>query len=660
MPPRLTRPPRRLLALGLVFALLSTDEALAAPRALSAADKETAQSAFYFVERDNWREALLHARRAKQPLVGEYMTWRVLRNSDIFNFSDYFQFMMAHPDWPDRNRLLIRAEDKLYLEGINSMPRAELVRWFRQFPPVSGKGKLLYAQLLPPGEETTKVIRAAWIEGDYDPSQEQDILQRYGQSLRQQDHVARIDRLVWEGKTTAASRLFFAVPKGYQSLFEARIRLALNKPGAEGVIAQIPSSLRNDPGLLYERMKWRDRKGMEPGVRELLYEAPANIPFPDKWWSVRHKLVRKALDSGQTKTALDLLAKHGQTEGSELADALWLQGWIHLTKLKQPGKALPFFLQLEKSVAFPVSKSRAAYWAGRSYEAMGQPQEAQQKYATGATYPTTFYGQLCHGKLKNAPPFSIPSFLSPSAQEKQQFEADSRVGVVHMLANAGREQDALVFINHMANEPVSHARAMMVAELGNSIGRPDFSLIAAKESLKQNIILPQQSYPFFRISFTPRGEEALIWAITRQESLFNPNAESSAGAKGLMQLLPSTAKEVARKNDISFAPAQLNHPNTNLQLGDAYINQMIRQFDGSYVMAIAAYNAGPGRVRQWEGQYGHPGKTLEQAIDWIETIPFNETRNYVQRVLENLQVYRVLTPKGANNAPPKLEKDLTR
>lgn len=644
----------------LLAAVLASPAVDATARQLSQGDKTNAKEAFYFVERDNWREALLHARRASNPLVSEYMTWRVLRNSDSeFGFSAYSKFLRENPDWPDRNRLVIRAENALFREGGGSVAKADLQRWFGQFPPISGKGKVIQAQVLGSSSDATALLRDAWINGDYDTTQEQWFLQHYNSSLRQQDHVARIDRLLWEGKTAAAKRLIPSLPAGTQRLFEARLILAENGNGSEAAIARVPSELRNDSGLQYERMKWRERKGTDAGVREILMQVKDG-GNADKWWSSRHRQARKLLDEGQHSNALKLLDKHAQTNPANLADALFLQGWINLTKLKQPAKALPYFEQLDKTVNFPVSKSRAAYWIARTHAALGQNEKARQWYTNGASHPTTFYGQLSHAKLNNAAPFSIPTYLAPSAQEKQKFENDRRVQVVHMLASAGRHRDALTFINHLANEPISHGRAALVADLGNAIGRRDFALIAAKESLKQGVILPQQSYPFFSIPFTPKGEQAMIWAITRQESLFDPQAESSAGAKGLMQLLPSTAKEVARKNDLPYNPATLSDPTANIRLGDVYINERIRQFDGSYILAIASYNAGQGRVRQWQGTYGDIGKTPEQAIDWIEGIPFSETRNYVQRVLENLQVYRVLLPKGQGNAAPLLEKDLVR
>ncbi|MBM3618174.1 MAG: hypothetical protein FJX23_06460, partial [Alphaproteobacteria bacterium] len=367
-----------------------------AVRQLSGSDKENAREAFYFVERDNWREALLHARRAKNPLVSEYMTWRVLRNSPSeFGFSAYNKFLKDNPDWPDHNRLVIRAENALFTEGAGSFGKGELQDWFKRNPPISGKGKIAYAQLLGQTPEATKLIREAWVGGDFEAAQEQYILNYYGSILREQDHRDRIDRLLWEGKTSAAQRIFSLVPEKFRTLYDARIALGTSASDANSKVSRVSSDLQNDSGLLYERLKWRERKGgMDDGVREILLSPHSEAAFPEKWWSARHKQVRNALDNGQYKLALNLLENHGQTNPANLADALFLQGWINLTKLKQPAKALPYFEKLDSTVTFPVSKSRAAYWIGRTYAALGQQPAAQKWFTIGAEYTTTFYGQL--------------------------------------------------------------------------------------------------------------------------------------------------------------------------------------------------------------------------------------------------------------------------
>lgn len=645
---------------AILLAFLFTGNASA--RQLSAEDIRSAKDAFYFLERSNWQETLLHARRAKNPLVSDYMTWQVLRGSDDnFGFSAYRKFLTDNPGWPDQNKLLIRAENALFLEGPGNYTAGELQDWFRKFPPITGKGKIVYAQSLlqEAGRRTEaeKLIRDAWVNGDYDTMQEQYILQYYGAYLQEPQHSDRIDRLLWESKTSAATRLFYLLPTPRRQLFEARVALAKDSNGLDGIMSRVPANLQRDPGLLYERLKWLERKGnREEQIRQILLSTADAGPSAEKWWPPRLSYVRKALDKGDYMLASALLDKQRQTNAANQSDALFLQGWIYFSKLRQPGKALPYFQKLHEVVTYPVSKSRAAYWIARCYAAIGQPQEAQRWYITGATYPTTFYGQLSQAKLGGR--LSIPSFVAATPQEKKRLESDKRIQVVQMLAAIGRQKEALTFINHLAGEPTNHARAAFIADLGNALGRRDYALIAAKESIKQNIILPQQGYPYFSMPFTPQGEEALIWAITRQESLFDPQAQSAAGAKGLMQLLPSTAKEVARKNGLPFSPATLSDGAANIRLGDAYINQLIRQFDGSYVLAIAAYNAGQGRARQWQKLYGDIGSTPEQAVDWIENIPFSETRNYVQRVLENLQVYRAILPNGKNNKDQSIEQDL--
>lgn len=629
-------------------------------RQLLQGDKAHAESAFYFAERENWHEAVQHANKARSTVLRDYMQWRALLQEDSgYRFDAYQRFLSQNRNWPYESRLVLRAEDKLFTGDAGSVNKTELQRWFATHPPISGKGKLVLAELRGNGAEATRLIREAWVDGDYDSTQEKMIMLRYGKQLRQQDYIDRTDRLIWQGKYSAAERMFFALPNGQKNLFEARIKLALNKPGVNQAIARVPSSLRNDPGLLYERMRWRYREGLEDGVEEILLEAPAKVPFPEKWWRTRHIQVREALEKGRPAHALKLLANHGQVDGIGQADALWLQGWIHLVYLEQPAKAFPFFSAMEKAVSYPVSKSRGFYWMGRAAEAMGQREQAQQYYTQGAVHDTTYYGQLAALKVNSRASVRLPQTARPSAQQLQQFHADSRVKAVYMLAELGRYDDAQTFIRHLMDEAKNQSDAVMTAELGTAIKRTDYAVQASKDAMQHHIVLPQTSYPYYRIGFRPAIEEPLMWAITRQESLFNPTAESSANAKGLMQILPSTAREVARKNDIGYQPSQLENATYNLRLGSLYLGELIGNFDGSYILAIAAYNAGPGRVRQWVGEFGRPSRNLNEAVDWVERIPYSETRNYVQRVLENLQVYRSIVAPSANQGI-QLDKDLTR
>lgn len=633
-------------------------------RQLAQGDARHAQSAFYFADKAEWHEAVLHAGRVSNPLLRDYMTWRALLDPEnTYSFDAYQKFLARHRGWPLESRLVLWAEDRLFGGDAGATSDAVLRTWFSQHPPISGKGKLVQVELLrrSGGDNATitRLIREAWVDGDYDSTQEKMVMLRYGKALRQQDYIDRADRQIWQGRYSAAQRMLFAIPEGHQRLFEARIKLALNKPDVNHAIARVPSSLRKDAGLLYERMQWRYRKGLEDGVEELLLAAPATVPYPAKWWRTRHIQVREALDKGRPSHALKLLANHGQVDGVGQADALWLQGWINLVFLEKPEAAFPYFAEMEKAVSYPVSKSRGLYWMGRATEAMGQLQKAKQWYAQAAAHNTTFYGQLGAAKTQQNAEMRLPLTARPTPAQLQTFHADPRVKMVYLLAELGHAEDAYTFIGHLMEQADTHAKAVMTAELGLAIKRQDYAVQASKDAMQQHIVLPQTSYPYYRLTFRPIIEPALMWAITRQESLFNAKAESHAGATGLMQVLPSTAREVARKHDIPYQSHQLTSPVTNLRIGSTYLGKLIEGFDGSYILAIASYNAGPGRIRQWLAEYGPPGRTPEAAIDWIERIPYSETRNYVQRVLENLQVYRSITDKQ-NGKTIRIEQDLVR
>ncbi|MCH2546255.1 MAG: lytic transglycosylase domain-containing protein [Alphaproteobacteria bacterium] len=631
---------------------------------LSASDRTHAKSAFYFSERENWYEAIQHASRAQNPILRDYLTWQaMLQERNGFDFSGYEAFLKRNPNWPRESRLILRAEGLLFEGDAANLSNAQLLQWFAAHPPISGKGRLVYANALKAANQqpvkVQELIREAWINGDFDITQEKLIQLRYAKTLRQTEHIARIDRLIWEGKYTAAERMLFALPAAEKLLYKARLALATNASDVNGAIARVPANLKNNDGLLYERMKWRQRNGLDEGVQEILLAAPATVAYPEKWWRPRHIQVREALEKGRPSFALKLLSNHGQVDGIGQAEALWLQGWITLQYMEKPQEALGYFTALEKAVSYPVSKSRAQYWMGRSAQAMGNSTLAQKWYLEAAKHNTTFYGQLAAQKLHKNAKMQLPHTPRPTADQLKSFLADPRVKAVYMLAEMGRSDDSYIFIGHLADNATTHVAAQLTAELATAINRQDFGVQASKDVLKNHIVLPQTSYPFYRLTFRPMIEEPLMWAITRQESLFNPTVQSSAGAKGMMQLLPSTAREVARKNDIAYQPQHLENPIYNLRLGNLYLGSMVESFDGSYILAIAAYNAGPGRVRQWISEFGRPGNTPEAAIDWIERIPYSETRNYVQRVLENLQVYRaIVTPRQGQII--QIERDLTR
>jgi soluble lytic murein transglycosylase len=632
---------RFLFALSLIFALASPADSLAA-------SSEHVRDAFALAERDKWSDALAHARQASDPVLLKLITWQYLLDADSgASFDEITRFIDENPKWLEIKRLRVRAEQALRNDDV---PDKEILGWFGNDSPLTGIGKIALAEALKrsnaaDSKKINSLIREGWRAGDFDEPQEKRILSTYSSLLTDEDHIARIDRLLWEERIAPAKRLLKQVPNAYEKLFKARMALIENKKLANASLLLVPSSLKKDPGLIYDRMRYRARRDDENGVREMLLMAPAQPPYPEKWWKYREQAIREAIDKKEFSAAQKLLANHGQTEGASLADAMWLQGWIKCEFQDQPQHAYKDFYDLYDKVNYPVSKARAAYWAGRAAFRSGKDEDAKKWYAIAASYPTTFYGQLSWLKSKEDNVLRMPSPPAVSSEERSRFNNRELTKAIKLsIEHDVRLASRLITLAMEASD--NAADRAMLAELGNESGHPALSVRAAKKALQQNVVLVSTGYPQKPAPNDISIEKALTLAITRQESEFDPYARSPSNALGMMQLLPGTAKETAKKHHIGYSKDKLYEPQYNMTLGSHYLARMINSYDGSYVLAIAAYNAGPGNVRKWMQRFGTPGNSVDNAVNWIEKIPFAETRNYVQRVLENLQVYRHLESKS--------------
>jgi soluble lytic murein transglycosylase len=536
---------------------------------------------------------------------------------------------------------------------------------FSESIPITGVGKIALIEAyrrnqMASTDKMMYLVRDAWRNGDFDEEQELNLQSMYGKWLTQDDYIGRIDRLLWEDKTKPAKRIISKVPSAQQKLFLARISLIEDNKTSVTRVNNLPSSLAKDPGLIYDRMQYRLRHDDTHGVREMLLMAPEHVPYPEKWWRAREYQVHKAIMENDYGMAKRLLANHGQVAGAALADATWLKGWILCEFMKQPKEAYHIFYDMYEMVNYPVSKARAAYWAARAAEKAGDKDAANNWYNTASVYPTTFYGQLAAYKHNGNAPLRIPAPPVVSGEERAKFENSSLAKAIKLSIEVGELDMASRLMTAVTEHSDSPARTRMATEIGRQMGQPYLAVRAAKKALQKNVVLIEAGYPTVKTPDHNDLERPLALAIIRQESEYDPRARSPAGAMGLMQLMPRTAKEVAKKNDIAFkSPDRLYEAQYNITLGSAYLARMISSYDGSYVMAIAAYNAGPGNVRNWSNQFGTPGNNIDNAVNWIEKIPYVETRNYVQRVMENLQVYRHLaSEKGTPNL--KLGEDLMR
>lgn len=617
------------------------------------ANNALTQKAMNLVARDRYTEAHVAARMSGSDATIAAVTWyQLTRSPNMPDFSAYEQFITRHPGWPLQDKLLLRAE--LAMLG-NHTSDASIASWFKRYPPQTAYGR--FKNTLLKGQPITDaLITDTWINADFTEAKEKEFYGRYQSKLTRDHTIRRASRLLWEDRISAAQRLYPYLTDDYKKLFDARIKLMTKANGVDGFVDRVPASLRNDVGLLFDRMRYRAYKKNYPGVEELLLAAPATVPYPQKWWPQRQLAIRNALDGHNYGLAYRLAAAHGQTERLERSEALWLKGWIALVFRNSASEAYTDFSQMYEIVSYPISRSRAAYWAGRAAKAAGKP-DAKQWFGKAGAHPTTFYGQLALLESSAAPKLSIPWPAAPRPGDAPATLNKTDLGrTVMALGSAGALDQAWPFLLQLVETAGSEANARAIIMTGLYFSRPDISLKAAKEAQRFGWTITEAAFPTPKLPEPLAVDTAYALAISRQESLFNPKALSPAGARGLMQVMPATGRMVARRHKMSYADARLFEPAYCAQIGSYYLRELLDSFRGAHVLSTAGYNAGPGRPRQWQTRNGVLNGDLYQAVNWIEMIPFSETRNYVQRVLENQQVYRYLLSQG--KAPLTLKEVL--
>ncbi|MCF8468347.1 MAG: lytic transglycosylase domain-containing protein [Sneathiella sp.] len=609
---------------------------------LSKKDLKIYREAFAAAEEWKWGTAREIAARATYRLPAKIIDWRwMTAYRNMASFDQITRFIDENPDWPQQETLQRRAEEALD----NPVGPEKTLAWFNRHKPVTGIGMYRYGEALAASgkkNESGIWIKRAWSVGSFSKDVENEIRRDYKGLFTQTDHENRLDHLLWERNTTAAKRLFPYVSAGAKKLAIARISLMQKSRNVDRAVRAVPEELQNDPGLIFERAKWRRRKSLGEESRDLLFELDKTAPRADKWWPERHVQARKLLGEGHISEAYQLASQHGLGRGEDFASAEWLSGWVALEFLEDGEMALYHFVRLYENVSYPISRARGAYWIGRAKFALGDKIMAQYWYKVAAQYYTTFYGQMALHELGQSQLPPIPEVSTPSERALKSKSNAEQILVVRHLAELGMSKWTKPFLLELAEKATSEDTYVYLAELADKIGRPDYAVAIAKRASQLGTELTEISWPTPDLKLdNPPIESALMLAIARQESAFATDAISGAGARGLMQLMPGTAKHVSRRLNVNYSKTLLTEdPAYNALLGSSYLANLIDEFDGSYVLAIAAYNAGPSNVRNWLKDRGDPRAGDLDMIDWIEFIPFSETRNYVQRVIENLQVYR--------------------
>lgn len=484
----------------------------------------------------------------------------------------------------------------------------------------------------------------AWANLLFTEKDEKTFLKRYGSALTPHHHKARLEWLLWMNHQDSAKRMLSRVSLSDRLLAQARLAFKTRK-NLQRSLQELPSSLRHNPGLLYDKLIWLMEEKKEKEALEFVKHLMAHLkrpwPYPELWWKQKNILIRNCIREKNYDQAYKLSLHHGLSSGFDLVEAEWIGGWLSLRYLKNPTQARPHLLKMLKHAETPISRAKASYWLGRSYEASGQAQEASAWYKKASEFPTTFYGQLAGKKVQNTP--SLWKEF-PSSPQKNHASYKGLLERALLLQQAGGSQESLTFLKHIAGFSLSPSQQQdLIRTIYQTSGPYSGHVVeVSKKANRSHEVRLKEAYP--SISLPPSSlNPALVLGLIRQESCFNMKAKSSANALGMMQLVAPTAREMAQKIGVHFHLASLiQNPHYNIRLGVTYFERILNAYDGSVILALAAYNAGMGKVKKWLKDYGNPHAPGEDPIDWIEKIPYAETRSYIHRVLEGMAVYESL------------------
>jgi soluble lytic murein transglycosylase len=582
------------------------------------------------------------------------------QNGDSLTFSEVDQARRELMTWPRPARRQASAE-KL-IESSGKSPR-QIVDWFDGLEPTTAQGAMALAtayRQLGEQEQAAQIVRRWWRTKSFDANTQRAMLARFPDVLTQDDHAARADILLYGSQTAAAQDMLWRLAPDQQAAASARLALRGNASNALELVNALPPGLAQSSGVAFERAAYLRRHNLtEAAVAQLPY-FPKQTYTPeqaDRIWEERRQMVLAALRGGNYRAAYDAAAECGFSNGTQAAEAEFYAGWIALTRLKDPDRAAKHFAVIDKVGASPITRARALYWQGRAAEAKGDKAGAEGFYAAGARHVTTFYGQLSAEKIGQRLTLTGDPVLTPA--DRARFETSDIVQGARLLHDEGQRDLFKSFVLALDDVLPTAADEALLIDMVRGYGDQDTSMKVARSAAQRGFILPERAYPLRtppQVYGAP--EPALVLAITRQESGFDPYVRSGVGARGMMQLMPTTAAVIARRQGMEYSASRLDDPDYNMRLGSSYLGQLVGQFSGSYVMAVAAYNAGPGRPSSWALYCGDPRGGSTDPIDFIECIPFSETRNYVMRVLEGVQVYRAKLNGGT--ASVTLATDLAR
>jgi soluble lytic murein transglycosylase len=626
----------------------------------SAADTESQfyHRAFLAVDSNNAGQAEDYAAHGRDPILNKVIRGYAMGMAgNDYSFEQLDSFMNENPGWPGLKNIQMIAEQKIPLNASS----AQIIKWFTTRDPVTLIGFYRYVDALNQSGQAQvaeAAVQSRWINGDFSGDEQTAFYGRFSTLLDGNTMWSRMDRLLWKNDEAEARRMMPYVSASDKTVAEARLALETQDRNADIWLARVPRDAQNDPGLLFQRLRWYVKNNRDDEANDMLMHPPAELGNPDAWWEQRQIMVRRAMEKHDYASAYELAIRHGEIEPKTIVQGEFLCGWLALRFLQKPDIALQHFQNLYDNASTPVSRARGAYWIGRADEALGDKNAAEQAYEDAAIFNTSYYGQLAATRLYANP--TLTAKLDPPLPEsaRRTLEARDIFRAIVRLNDIGELEHARTFFHAAADSATERAEFIILTEIALHMRRPDLGIQAVKAANQKNMLVENGGFPIITLHVPTPPESAFTHALIRQESLFNPDAESGVGARGLMQLMPGTAKDVAKKLGVRYSQTKLLDPDYSLKLGTAFVQEQIDHFNGSYILALAGYNAGPGRVHEWIAEFGDPRNPNVDPIDWVEAIPVQETRNYVQRIIENLQIYRAKLAGG--QAPLLIINDLKR
>jgi soluble lytic murein transglycosylase len=636
--------------------------AVAATSSTSQADTDALENVIELVRKHNPADATQTEAAISDPVARKLAEWIILRSDNNgASVERYRAFLSANPSWPSQTFLRRRLEAALWDDHRDD---ATVWSWFENESPVSAKGKFSLARaMLGRGDRANaeRLVRDAWRNDPMSEDTESTALDLFGALLTPGDHKARMDLFLYGSEHEIALRAAKRLGAAHVALAKARIAAYGKASNSKALLEAVPHELHGDAGYIFSKIQLLRREEKFTDAAQLMMSAPRDpgrLYNVDEWWIERRLLARKMLDVGEHRTAY-LIARDAALPAKDIykTEQEFTAGWIALRFLNDPATAAQHFARIGVGSVNPTALARAGYWQGRAAEAAGNAQGARAAYSAAAAQSTSYYGQLARAKL-GLPQIELNGVPAPSTRGVERLEI---VRAVKLLYDLDEREIAIPIFADMGENGDPDA-LVGLGELANRSGDARGMLLLGKAALNRGLPFDFYAYPVNGIppfkSIGPDVERSIVYAIARQESAFNPNDVSPAQAYGLMQVTPDAGKYVCKRAGVGFDLNRMKtDPVYNAALGAAELGGLIEDYRGSYIMTFAAYNAGRGSVKKWIERYGDPRDPKVDAVDWVELIPFSETRNYVQRIMENLQVYRARFGGGTRL---QIEADLHR